>query len=293
MEFEQLEAFLAIARTKSFTRSAEMLHVAQSTVTTRIKILEEHLGNPLFERDSRRVKLSAAGLVLLPYAQRIMELRLEGARAAKIEGQFEDRLVIGSLGSLWDFVFFPIINEFRLYHSQISLRLITGHSDDIIRKLMDGIVDVGLIFIPPHHPDIEILPLYEDSIHLVGHPSMFSEKREVSANELLTLPYIHMDWGSPFTEWYEQEIGRNHLPAFQVDHTSFLIKLLLNKEGVAFLPDSFCKNFIIDGKLKKIFFQSNIPLPKRKAYIVYHKRKKNSKAVQFWLQHLLKWNEKQ
>jgi DNA-binding transcriptional LysR family regulator len=293
VEFEQLEAFVFIAQTKSFTRTAEILHIAQSTVTTRIKMLEQHLGKELFVRDNRRVELTSYGRVLLPYAKRIIELVQEGERVTAIEGQYDDHLVVGSLNSLWDYTLFPIVKKFRQLYPQISLRLITGHSDDIVREMMDGIIDIGLVYLPPHHPDFEVIPINHDSLRLVSHPAFMVEQESIKVINLPTLPYIHMNWGAPFSDWFQKESGNKHLPAFQVDHTSLLIRFLLSGEGIGFLLDSVSREFIQKGELKTISLQTELPLPERTTYLIYPKRKRNDTAVQLWLDHMLSWKKEE
>jgi DNA-binding transcriptional LysR family regulator len=291
VEFEQLEAFVIIAQTKNFTRTAEMLHIAQSTVTTRIKMLEQHMGKALFARDNRRVELTSYGRVFLPYAKRILELVQEGERVTQMEGHYDDHLVVGGLHSLWDYVLFPEIKEFRQQNPQISLRLITGHSDDIIREMMDGIIDVGLVYIPPHHPDLEVIPIYEESFCLVCHPSYTLEKEPIAVHNFPDLPYIHIDWGAPFTDWYKNEIGKEHLPGFQVDHASLLVQFILSGEGIGFLLDSISHNYIKNGQLKTISLYTELAPPQRTTYLVFPKRKRNSVAVQLWLDHMLCLNK--
>lgn len=291
MDFEQLEAFLSVAQTKSFTRTAEKLHIAQSTVTMRIKALEEELGYPLFDRDSRRVELNEAGRTFLTYAQRMMELRIEGMRMIHMHGRFAGRLVVGSLNSLWDYVLFPVINDFRKNHPQIALRLFTGHSSDVIRRVQDGIVDVGIVYMPPHHPDIDVIPIYEDSIHLVGHPSLSIPKLPVTAEDLHSLPFIHMNWGGPFARWFEKEVGKNYYPPFQVDETTLFVKFLQSGEGIGFLLKSVSKELVEQGRLKVLPFHSDSPIPTRTTHLIYHKRKTNDPAVQTWINHMRKWGK--
>ncbi|HET7580790.1 MAG TPA: LysR family transcriptional regulator [Bacillales bacterium] len=73
MDLEQVEAFLTVARTQNFTRAAEELNVVQSTITARIKMLEQNVGKELFKRRTRSVEITPAGETFFPYAERIME----------------------------------------------------------------------------------------------------------------------------------------------------------------------------------------------------------------------------
>lgn len=273
MESEQIEAFLAVCQTKNFTKAAELLHVAQSTVTTRIKLLEERMSKRLFERNNRMVELTPAGLKFLPFAQRIQELMNEGERIVRSEGLFEGSIVFGSLQSLWEHVFPPIITSFRKEQPKIALRTITGHSNDIVQKMMDGFIDIGVVYIPPHHHEIEVIPFFEDTIHLFAHQTFTVNKEPILADDFNNLPYIHMNWGSPFTEWYMKSLG-DIIYALQVDNSSLFVKMILSGEGIGFLPEYIAKEHVRNKQLKKLPFTPIHPIPKRPAYIIYPKRKK-------------------
>lgn len=283
MDIGQLEAFIVLAQTKSFTRTAKQLHIAQSTVTTRIKMLEAQLGKALFERDNRRVELTIPGHTFLPYAKRVLELIHEGEKATLIEGQFESHLVIGSLHSLWDYVLFPIVDEFRLQHPTISLRLISGHSDDIVRKMSDGIVDIGLVYLPPKDHDMEVIPVLHDSICLVAHPEFEFSEPAIRVKDLLKYPYIHINWGHPFTEWYQSEVEEVSIHPLQVDHTSLLLKFIKSGNGIGFLLKSVAEGLIEKGEIKQIPIESKYPLPKRTTYQIYSKNKSNSSSLIKWI----------
>jgi DNA-binding transcriptional LysR family regulator len=290
MELEQLETFILVSKYKNFTRTAENLYIAQSTVTNRIKMLEGRLGKPLFERDKRHVKLTSFGKTLLPYAERIIELVNEGERITKLKGIYEDHLVIGSLHALWEHVLFPYINDFYRLNPQFTFRFITGHSNDIVQKITDGIIDVGFVYLPPRGPDVVVVPLYDDSIHLIGHPSLALDKNKdiISIQDLTHIPYIHMNWGDSFSEWYQEEVGRYHIDPFQVDNISLLIKFITTGNGIGFLLDSISRPLIQQGILKHIPFYSKVPLPKRTTYLIYRKKNENLKALQKWVDFILK-----
>ncbi|MBL0386004.1 LysR family transcriptional regulator [Tumebacillus sp. ITR2] len=284
MELDQIRAFLAIAQTKSFTRAAEQLHVAQSTITTRIKLLEETIGKPLFTRDSRRVELTPAGLTLQPYLQRALDLLREGELSTYLQGKFDERFTVGALSSIWQFTLYPLLFEFRRRHPEVALRTITGHSDDIARRMFDGLIDLGLVYLPPHHPEIEVQPLYRDSIVLVGPPD-FDPGVDVIPPEILPdLPFLFMNWGSPFSEWYDSEVGTGFLHGFQVDDTQLLVHAIRAGEGIGFLLQHIADDLEAQGIVKKLPFRPRQPIPTRNAYLIYPKRKAKSPVLQAWIE---------
>ena len=83
MDAADLRVFEAVARLGGMNRAAAELNTVQSNVTTRVRLLEEELGTPLFQRHSRGVALTAAGRRLLPYATRVRQLRADSARASR------------------------------------------------------------------------------------------------------------------------------------------------------------------------------------------------------------------
>lgn len=283
MELDQIRAFLAVAQSKSFTRAAELLHVAQSTITTRIKLLEEHVGKPLFVRDSRRVELSGAGLTLQPYLQRVVDLLQEGESLTRLQGAFEERLVIGSLSSIWQLLLPPLVFQYRSLHPEVALRTITGHSEDIVRRMLDGLIDVGLVYLPPHHPDIEVVAIYRDSLQLIGAPDFRFEQESVTPEDLAHLPFVFMNWGSPFSEWYEAEVGTQFLSSLQVDDSALLLRCVQEIKGIGFLLGHVADELAARGIVQKLKFKSHAPIPTRTAYLIYPKRKMKSRAVQAWI----------
>lgn len=283
MDFEQLKAFYTLAQTKNFTKAAEMLHLVQSTVTMRIKQLEEKVGKPLFIRDKRTVEITQAGLTLLPYAERILQLAHEGLVEVAALQPYEDYLSIGSLNSVWTAILEPILKEYHIRYPQIAVKTRTGHSSDVIQYLMDNIIHIGIVYIPPTLPNFEVIPTYEDEVVLVGPPDhSITEASSIDATELAKLPLLFMNWGSPFREWIMLNLPRSYVPKLQVDKAELAIDLVKQKLGVSLLTRSTVKDELAAGTLREITITGNTP-PKRSAYIVLPREKKNRPSVEKWL----------
>ncbi|WP_419879532.1 LysR family transcriptional regulator [Brevibacillus centrosporus] len=275
MDIDQLQAFLHVANTKSFTRAAEKMNVVQSTITTRIQMLERHIGKELFKRDKRNLDLTSAGRSFLPYAERIVDLSREGTKVLLLEQTYHDQLVIGTTHALWDYVIFEAVNEFIKSNSQISIRMITEHSSFIIRKMIDGLIDLGIVFYPVYHSNIETKPIIEDIFELVAAPNFYLPDYPVTSETLRGLPYIHLNWGGSFSDWIQQIFGNHYLFQLEVDHVSLLLRFLESNQGVGFLPHSIAKRLIHDGTVISIPFVSDTPLPNRYIYLLNRKRSNN------------------
>lgn len=286
MDIEQLKAFVLVASTKSFTRSADSLHVVQSTVTSRIQMLEKQMGKRLFIRDNRNIELSLAGRRFLPYAERMVELSREGKKVVQLGHDYQDQLIVGSTHVLWDYVLFPVMNTFQESHPTISMRLITEHSSIIIRKMIDGLIDLGVIFYPVHHANLELIPLIEDTFDLVASPSFAIPEEPLGPNDLHGFPYIHLDWGGSFSNWMQQMFGAHYLFRLEVDHVSLLLKFLHDRQGLGFVPHSVAKHLIEQKALISLPFKAEPPVPKRLIYLVQAKRsssKENLKKLSDYL----------
>ena len=271
MEIQQLRAFLSVAQTKNFTKSADLMYISQSTVTMRIKALEQSLGKRLFERDNRQVLLTPAGKELLDYARRIVELVDEGERKISLEERFETALVVGSLHSLWDYLLFPIMKDFQATYPKTALRFITGHSWDIVQHILDGVIDFGVVYIPPSHAEIEVVEFKNEEIKLVARVA-HDFPHEIDLSALSTLPYIHMEWGPGYKQWFEECVGKQMF-SLQVDHASLYLQYLRRDNVMGLLPSAIADTLIQQGELVSLHYQSKIKPPLIRSYIIYPKRK--------------------
>lgn len=280
VDIEQLNTFLLVANTKSFTRTAEISNVVQSTVTSRIQMLERQLGKELFWRDKRNIRLTKAGQIFLPYAERIMELSNEGVKSVQLDQSFTTQIIIGTTHAVWDYVLYNTINKFQRLHQDISLSMKTEHSNNIIRKMIDGLIDIGIVFYPVQHANIVKELIIEDTFILVTDPSCKISKRPISPSDLKNLPYIHLDWGGSFSSWFRQEIGNQFVSQLEVDHVSLMLKFITSKQGFGFIPYSVAKGLIQKRIVTQVPFESKVPIPNRSLYLLRRKHNNSIKHIE-------------
>lgn len=287
MELNQLQAFLLVSQTKHFTKASEFLYISQTTVTARIKQLEKSLGKQLFRRDNRNVEITKAGEILLPYAYRICELVEEGIEKTEASERYDEYVVIASTSSMWEYILYSIIKDFNIYYPRIKFRLRTGHSSEIINKMLDGIIDIALTYNEPQDKDrIVVIPYIKEKMYLVG-ASFYKQTKEMYPKSLINQPYIHMDWGRAFNEWYEKTV--KHFSTLHIDNHTLFIKYLLKGDGIGFLPETVAKPFFKSGDLVEIKFNSNPKVPDRTVFLIYSKKSKVT--IENLLNHLLERRE--
>lgn len=167
MEVGDLTTFAAVARCAGITKAAKELHTVQSNVTSRIKALEDEVGVPLFERHSRGVALTSAGMRLLPYASRAVALLQEAAANARDDGQARGPLVIGSMETTIAVRLPEILGQFNARHPAVELVVRTGPTAELIQSVVDNEVDGAFVAGPIDHPRLKAEKIFDEELVLV------------------------------------------------------------------------------------------------------------------------------
>ena len=177
MQIRQMECFLAVARLGNLSRAAEEMHLTQPTLTARIKGLEDELGDQLFVRTSRGMRLTEAGKEFAPYAERCVASLEEGKQRLKeLRGAAGGRLSLGTSPGVSTYALPAILERFTAAHPRVSVSVRTGHSEEVLEMVLKEGVQLGLAR-AVSHPEVESMPLYEDELVLVVDPQhRFTEK---------------------------------------------------------------------------------------------------------------------
>lgn len=192
MDFKQLKTFLTVFDTGNITRAAEILHLVQPAVSRQIKLLEEDLGTPLFERQRHGMVPTEAGRKLVDYARRSM-LELDRARAEIVGTQIGigGIVTLGLLPSTIDILSGPLLSSIATQYPGIRLRLAMGYAGTLAKWLETGEIDAALLYGANNFPNIEIKPLVEEPLWVVW-PKNYKLKagKTVSLKELSRHPVI-------------------------------------------------------------------------------------------------------
>ena len=156
IELRHLRYFLAVAEAAHFTKAAEKLHVTQPTLSHQIRQLEGQLNLPLFDRIGRRVKLTAAGELLLPHARRVL-CELEEAQSAlgELHGLKRGEIKVGIVQTVNACVIPEIVARFSTTHTGVKVTCAELSVEEIEAGLEGGRLDLGISFLPATRPLIE------------------------------------------------------------------------------------------------------------------------------------------
>jgi DNA-binding transcriptional LysR family regulator len=186
MTLDQLETFIYIARTHSFSRAAVVLGLAQPTLSGRISALEGELGSPLFTRHGHTLELSETGRALLPYAERMLALRTEGvAEVQRLALGGLGRLTLGANLSASQYLVPRLIELFHRQHPEAPIRVRTATSPALMETLLDGVIQLAICSQAQLEPRAQVLWSYSDSLLLVAsHDHPLARQGECSRADL-------------------------------------------------------------------------------------------------------------
>jgi DNA-binding transcriptional LysR family regulator len=173
MQFQQLQYFVAVAETRHFTRAADLVHVAQPSLSQQIKALERELGADLFLRARGNITLTDAGEALLPLARRILAdadtARHEVQELVQLRG---GRVRLGATPSVCTGLLPDVLRAFHDRYPGIRLLIEEGGSHDLVRELARGALDLALVVLPlpTPSPALTTVELLREDLVVVSSP---------------------------------------------------------------------------------------------------------------------------
>ena len=259
MNIEHLRTFLDVARTGSFHRSAERLHVSQSTVSARIRTMEEQTGQVLFQRLKNGAVLTGPGRRMAPYADTAVRAWERGRQYLSLVESQRIECALGIQSVLAEWLATEWIAWVNERHPEIALRVEAGDSDALMRGLDDAFIDIAVAFRPRTKPGLKIETLYTDNLILVS-----SDTRSVDSG--WREDYVFVDWGESFRAAYADTFPDTGMPAIRTPLPGVALNHILLQGGSAYLTQSIADPWIAEGRLHEVRDAPFFPIP---AFVVY------------------------
>ena len=254
MDFPELEVLISLAQEGSFSRAAEQLNRSQPAVSQAIRRLEDELGTPLLDRSSRKVTLTAAGAVLLDYAQRMDKLRQDAYHNLENLRHFKRGVLrLAANESVSQYVLPPLLRAFRKTYQAIKIEVLQASSTGISSLLLDQDVDFGFLSFAPVHKDLATRLLFRDELALAvfpGHP--LASHRAVDLELLGRESFLAHLARTPTRTHLIDLFAREQVPLRIVMELSSLetIKDFVKaKEGIALIPRMCMQRELASGEL--------------------------------------------
>lgn len=281
ISFRQLNAFVSVAKYKSFTKAADELNLTQSSLSGLIKDMEKGLDMTLFDRTTRQIHLSEAGERLLPYALKVLDdLRLFKDEIYDLKDFHQGKVRIAASQQLAATIMPVLIKDFKKKYPDIQVSLIDCGIEEVIGRVQVLDADIGIGPEYPFSHDILASELFSSPFYLItrsDHP--LSKETTLNWNGIPKGDIITLQ------EAFAEQI-RNELPQdlcqrlFRADYeVNFLSTALgMTQMGLGItLALTYAKTWVEQHRLSMIPIQN--PIIERKFLLYAHKRRSPSAAV--------------
>lgn len=260
MDTEHLRTFLEVARSRHFGKAASSLNITQSAVSARIKLLESTLGTELFSRKRNDIQLTTAGKRLLYHAETIVAAWARARQETGMEPEYERTLAIGGIFDLWPILLDEWLAALPGRLSGTVLAAEAHASEQLVRRLIDGALDLVVLFEPPQVPAITARQVGVINLVLVA------DTPNLAAEEAMSRGYILVDWGTSFASEQAHNFAGLPSPSTRAGLGTIGYALLLEQGGSAYLPAQLVEKDVTDNRL---FMVKDAPVFKRPVYALF------------------------
>ncbi|HEY3711931.1 MAG TPA: LysR substrate-binding domain-containing protein [Amycolatopsis sp.] len=249
MELHQLEYLVAVAEEAGFTRAAARLHVAQPGVSAQIRRLERELGQPLFDRSGRAVRLTDVGAAVLPHARAALaSVNAVRETVAEFDGLVRGQVAIGIVTSAGPIALPEFLAGFAERYPGVEITLAEANSDVMVEKLRDGRLDLAVIGLADGEPAglATQTVLDEALVAVTGPRDALAGRREVTFAELAGRSLICLPKGTGLRGVLDRGFAAAGLRArvtIEASDPNVLAQLAIRGLGVALVPESLARYY--------------------------------------------------
>lgn len=258
MDITLARTFLTIVETGSFITAADRLHVTQSTVSARIRSLEDQLGMQLFERDRAGARPTPAGVRFQRHALGLIRMWEQAQLEVGLPDLYQGSLVVGAQVSLWEGFLLDWLGEMARLGKPVAVRAQFGFSTNLMQRLIEGVMDLGVMYTPEMRPGFRVEKLFTDELVLVT-----SEKNDTAD---LGDHYVYVDWGPEFRQDHSLNFPDRSRPATYMELGTLGLGYFLSNEATGYFPRRVVAPLVADGRLS---IKQDAPVFTYPAYVVH------------------------
>ncbi len=258
MDTVLLNTFLEVSKTRHFGRAAENLFITHSTVSFRIRQLEDMVGTRLFNRQRNNLSLTEAGERLIPYAESMLASWQLALQEVGMPSQQTLQIGIGGTANIWDAFLQRLLPDMAIRFPDFCYRTEVSSQITLVRSLLERSIDVGLVFDPPKIAEVSVEPVAQLQLLLACH------QPGVTLEQLAETGYVFVDWGTTFNLQHAKLFPQPVAPVLHTGQSVIAREYLLRRGGVAFLPESWLQ----EGQ-DALYAVTNSPVIVRDVYAIY------------------------
>lgn len=242
MDINLARTFLMVAETGSFIDAARKMHITQSTVSARIKGLEELLGRPLFERSKSGASLTPAGEQFRKHALALVRVWQHAQLEVGLSAQHRDHLSVGGPLSLWDGFLLKWVAWLRANIPDIAVSASAGLGTVLTQRLLEGTLDLAVMYRPAQPPGLASEHLFDEEFVLVTSAK--------SGGRRANTDYVYIEWGPDFQLDHAAAHPDLSNPGLNLDIGSLALHYVLNNRASCYFPLRLVKGALARGLLR-------------------------------------------
>lgn len=243
MDVSLARTFLIVAETGSFIDAARKMNITQSTVSARIKGLEDLLGRPLFTRSKSGAELTGAGELFQKHALAMVRVWQQAQLQVSLADKHPEHISIGAPQCLWSGFLMKWVSKLRSGIPGIAVSATASVSGALSQRLIEGTLDLAVMYRPSPPPGLTIEHLFDEQFILVS--SAKAQSRRGSAD------YMLIDWGADFLQDHTAAFPELSNPALTLDLGPMGLDFLLANECAGYFPQRMVRGHVARGRLKE------------------------------------------
>lgn len=265
LDIQLAKTFLEIMSSGSFLEAAKQLHVTQTTVTARVKSLEQALGCKLFVRNRSGASLTEEGERFVGYAKSLVLTWQKAQIDLSITKEILSGLKVGAGNSLWNPLLVETITQLQEDFPSLSIDARIENEELLLKQLEQGVLDAVIVYKPRYRSNFVVELLMEEKlIHVQSTNNPY--------------PNLFVDWGEEFKVQYDTVLPQPRQTGFKTNLGPLAMKLMLSQGGNGYFRTRVVQKYLATGVLEKVIDAPEFSYP---VYLLYAEQSRSDSLKQF------------
>lgn len=290
MDFKQIEAFINVAKYRSFSKAAEAIFLSQPTVSAHIASLEQEINMILFDRNGKDVRLTKAGSIFLEYAINMVNTRNTAIiTLSEFDNKISGNLSIASSTTPCRFILPSLVKSFYELYPEVQFSIYEDSTRNVVNHIISGSADIGLVGEIIDDPKLEFKKIENDRLVLISNLPYL--QKNLTLKDIIKLPFILREKGSATRNVFEHSIGDlgispERLNVFsEVSSLEAVLQFVKCGLGVSIVSELACSDYITSNLITKHYIEE-LDL-QRSIYIVTHQKRTLPPAAREFYNHIV------
>ncbi|GAA0745460.1 selenium metabolism-associated LysR family transcriptional regulator [Clostridium oceanicum] len=257
MDFKQIEAFISVAKYKSFSKAANSVFLSQPAISSHISSLEKELSIQLFDRTSKEVLLTPAGSSFLKYALDILNARDNAVCClSNFNNTISGKLTLTASSTPCNTIVPKLIKEFEKKYPDVSFNILEQSSGEVVDNLLNFNCEIGIIGRLINLDKIKNYKLIEDNLVLISNPSL-NLPSEITSSELSKHKFILRKKTSATRKTFETSLKKQGIDptslnvCCEVNNLDTIFQFVKSNVGISIVSEKVCDEYLGSNHIKK------------------------------------------